>query len=127
MAFIAVISLCIDDEIGGGAGMKFLSQDKERLKQLNIGSLWRVISLHANSHRGLVLDEGLASPNNKFKFFYGERVPWCTCLLLQIARYRSFVAHRTVGIKVTAKGPTGHGSQFIPNTAVSKLVTLSFV
>lgn len=27
---------------------------------------------------GLVLDEGLASQNNKFKFFYGERVPWCT-------------------------------------------------
>lgn len=31
-----------------------------------------------------------------------------------------------VGIKVTANGPTGHGSQFIQHTAASKLVSAPF-
>lgn len=41
----------------------------------------------------LALDEGLASEDDAFSVFYGERLPWW--------------------VKVTAKGNTGHGSRFI--------------
>jgi len=51
---------------------------------------------------GLVLDEGLANPTEAFTVFYGERVPWW--------------------INVTARGPAGHGSRFIENTAMEKLI-----
>jgi len=52
---------------------------------------------------GLCLDEGLASPTEAFTVFYGERTPqW---------------------LRLTAKGPTGHGSRFIEGTAVEKLMT----
>ncbi|CAG8547824.1 9357_t:CDS:2 [Ambispora gerdemannii] len=50
---------------------------------------------------GFALDEGLANPSDALKVFYGERAPWW--------------------IIVTTKGNTGHGSQFIQDTAVSKL------
>jgi len=53
----------------------------------------------------LALDEGLASTNNVYSVFYGERLPWW--------------------IDVTATGPTGHGSRFIDNTAVEQLVELA--
>ena len=55
---------------------------------------------------GFALDEGLANPKpNTYTVFWGERAPhW---------------------IIVTAQGPTGHGSRFIPGTAVSKLVALA--
>jgi len=51
---------------------------------------------------GLALDEGLASPTNDFTVFYGERAPWW--------------------IRVKATGPTGHGSRFVENTAMEKLI-----
>lgn len=54
---------------------------------------------------GLALDEGLANVDDKFTVFYGERAP--------------------MWVIVTANGPTGHGSRFIANTAVEKLVELS--
>jgi len=54
---------------------------------------------------GVALDEGLANPENKYTVFYGERAP--------------------IWIMVTAKGPTGHGSRFIADTAVEKLIGLS--
>eukprot|EP00667_Euglena_gracilis_P011553 EG_transcript_11815 len=54
---------------------------------------------------GVGLDEGLANPSNAFTVFYGERNPWW--------------------VMVTAKGPTGHGSRFIPNTATMKLVDVA--
>ncbi|KAF1332570.1 Acy1-like metalloprotease, partial [Globisporangium splendens] len=47
-------------------------------------------------------DEGLANPEDAFTVFYGERVGW--------------------PLYVTAKGPTGHGSRFIANTAPAKIV-----
>ncbi|CAI5713564.1 unnamed protein product [Hyaloperonospora brassicae] len=47
-------------------------------------------------------DEGLANPNDVFTVFYGERAPWW--------------------VYVKAEGPTGHGSRFIKDTAVSKIV-----
>lgn len=55
-----------------------------------------------NLNIGIALDEGVAHPDNKILVFYGERAPWW--------------------IKVEAHGNTGHGSQFIKNSAVEKLV-----
>jgi aminoacylase len=52
----------------------------------------------------LALDEGLASTSETLSVFYGERIPWF--------------------VQVTAKGPTGHGSRFIDNTAVEQLLEL---
>jgi aminoacylase len=51
---------------------------------------------------GFALDEGIACPHNALKVFYGERTAWW--------------------VDVVTRGNTGHGSQFINNTAVSKLV-----
>jgi len=51
---------------------------------------------------GVALDEGLASPTNSFTVFYGERVPWW--------------------VKFKATGPTGHGSRFVQNSAVEKIM-----
>jgi aminoacylase len=49
-------------------------------------------------------DEGLANPTDAFTVFYGERTAW--------------------PLYVTAKGPTGHGSRFIPNPATTKLINV---
>ena len=48
------------------------------------------------------LDEGLANPGPLWTAFYGERTPWW--------------------LLIRAQGPTGHGSRFIQNTAVAKLM-----
>lgn len=53
----------------------------------------------------LVLDEGLASPTETYTVFNGERAPFW--------------------IIVKARGPTGHGSRFIADTAVSKLLEVA--
>lgn len=53
---------------------------------------------------GLALDEGLANPENEFTVFYGERLP--------------------MWVFVTVEGPTGHGSRFVENTAVEKLLSI---
>ena len=50
----------------------------------------------------LALDEGLANSDDAYTAFYGERAQWW--------------------LMVRAEGPTGHGSRFIRNTAVQKLV-----
>eukprot|EP00903_Cladosiphon_okamuranus_P005486 g5470.t1 len=52
----------------------------------------------------VALDEGLANPGNAFTVFYGERTPWW--------------------LLVKAEGPTGHGSRFIKDTAVQKLMAV---
>lgn len=54
---------------------------------------------------GLVLDEGLANPGKPFTVFYGERTPWW--------------------ILVKAKGATGHGSRFVKDTPVPKLLAVA--
>jgi len=54
---------------------------------------------------GLVLDEGIANPGPAYTVFYGERTPWW--------------------IIVKAKGATGHGSRFVQNTAVPKLLAVA--
>ncbi|KAI7819357.1 hypothetical protein BC939DRAFT_460510 [Gamsiella multidivaricata] len=75
-----------EEEVGGVEGMKLLVHHEE-FKKLNVA---------------FALDEGIASPKDALKVFYGERMPWW--------------------IKITATGPTGHGSQFIQETAPSKLL-----
>ena len=51
---------------------------------------------------GCALDEGLARLDEKMTVFYGERcVWWC---------------------RVEARGKTGHGSRFVQNTAIPKLL-----
>ncbi len=54
---------------------------------------------------GLALDEGIANPEDAYTFFYGERMP--------------------LWIRVKAQGNTGHGSRFIPGTAVGKIVAVA--
>ena len=54
---------------------------------------------------GLALDEGLATTGKEYTVFYGERMP--------------------LWINVVSKGPTGHGSRFIQDTAVEKLVEMA--
>eukprot|EP01083_Nonionella_stella_P193811 715367_1 len=53
----------------------------------------------------LALDEGLASTNDTYSVFYGERLPWW--------------------VDVTATGNTGHGSRFIDNTAVEQIIEIA--
>jgi len=65
------------------------------IKPLLSSELWKKLG------PGFLLDEGLASPSPSFSVFYGERKIWW--------------------IRVKACGPAGHGSRFIPNTAVQQL------
>lgn len=75
-----------DEEIGGADGMEIL-----------IGSSWfKSLSIE------LALDEGLASEDNTFAIFYGERLPWW--------------------VHIKAEGNTGHGSRFIDGTAVEQVI-----
>jgi len=54
---------------------------------------------------GLAFDEGLANPGNAFTVFYGERAP--------------------LWVIFTAGGPTGHGSRFVKDTAVERLLRVA--
>ena len=82
------LSFVPDEEVGGG-GMAALLDS-------TLYKAWPGIAL--------ALDEGLASTDNSFSVFYGERLPWW--------------------IDVTATGNTGHGSRFIEHTAVEQLMEL---
>jgi aminoacylase len=63
-----------------------------------LGDAARVAALNV----GFVLDEGLASPDPaRFSVFYGERKIWW--------------------VRLRAHGPAGHGSRFVPHTAVAQL------
>ncbi|KAJ2778124.1 adenylate cyclase [Coemansia javaensis] len=75
-----------DEEIGGADGMARFVESRE----------------FAGLNAAFALDEGIASPGDGLRVFYGERAP---C-------WARFVAH----------GQTGHGSQFIADTAAEKLV-----
>ena len=83
------LSFVPDEEIGGAGMAAFL--ESELYKSL--------------PGIALALDEGLASTDDTYSVFYGERLPWW--------------------VDVTATGPTGHGSRFIDNTAVEQLVELA--
>lgn len=80
------ISYVPDEETGGVAGMGTLME-----------SDW-----YSEIKIGLALDEGLASEDDGYSVFYGERLPWW--------------------VKVTAEGNTGHGSRFIEGTAVEQIM-----
>jgi aminoacylase len=82
------VSFVPDEEIGGVRGMR-LFIETDYFKSLNVGC---------------ALDEGLASEDDIFSVFYGERIPWW--------------------IVVVCRGNTGHGSRFIEKTAVEKLQRL---
>lgn len=77
-----------DEEIGGELGMKAMIAT-DRWSQLNVG---------------FALDEGLASLDDTFKIYYGERAAWV--------------------LRVIGRGPGGHGSQFISGTAMEKLIKM---
>jgi aminoacylase len=79
-----------DEEVGGAGMAAFLDSQlyKEELPGI-----------------ALALDEGLASTDNVFSVFYGERLPWW--------------------VDVTAEGNTGHASRFVDNTAVEQLLELA--
>eukprot|EP00605_Chrysophyceae_sp_TOSAG23-4_P002191 GSChrysophyteH1.ASY1.ANO1.2421.1 assembled CDS len=79
------LSFVPDEEIGGEDGMQVLLQ-----------SPW-----YLSKHIGLALDEGLASEDDYYSVFYGERLPWW--------------------IKLRADGNTGHASRFIEDTAVASV------
>lgn len=53
---------------------------------------------------GIALDEGLANPDNVFSVFYGERA---SCWVV-----------------LRAKGPVGHGSRFVRDTAIEKIARI---
>ena len=75
-----------DEEIGGTDGMCVL-----------LASSW-----YSTLDIALALDEGLASEDDAYSVFYGERLPWW--------------------VRVLARGNTGHGSRFIDGTAVEQVI-----
>lgn len=82
------VSFLPDEEAGGLDGAAKFVQSPE-FRALNVG---------------MALDEGLASPENIFHLFYGERAS-------------NWVIIRT-------RGPTGHGSRFIQDTAIEKITRI---
>jgi len=82
-----VFSFVPDEEIGGAQGMCIF------LESAYFRSL---------GHISLAIDEGLASEDDSFALFYGERLPWW--------------------IKYTSRGNTGHASRFIEGCAVESIV-----
>jgi aminoacylase len=79
---LAILTMKVPDEEVGGGGMLALISS----------ALFKSLPGIA-----LALDEGLASTDETYSLFYGERLPWW--------------------IDVTAHGKTGHGSRFIDETA----------
>ncbi|CAK9136715.1 unnamed protein product [Ilex paraguariensis] len=80
------LSFVPDEEIGGHDGAEKLA-DSEIFKEMNVG---------------IVLDEGLASPNENYRVFYGERCPWW--------------------LVIKATGAPGHGAKLYDNTAMENLL-----
>ncbi|KAL6529841.1 hypothetical protein OROGR_015464 [Orobanche gracilis] len=80
------LSFVPDEEIGGHDGaVKFANSD-----------------IFKNMNVGLVLDEGLASPTENYRLFYGERCPWW--------------------LVIKATGAPGHGAKLYDNTAMENLL-----
>ncbi|AES60014.1 putative N-acyl-aliphatic-L-amino acid amidohydrolase [Medicago truncatula] len=74
-----------DEEVGGHDGAEKFSLSKV-FQELNVG---------------VVLDEGLASPDEHYRAFYGERSPWW--------------------LVIKAVGAPGHGSKLYDNSAMENL------
>ncbi|XP_047309052.1 aminoacylase-1 [Impatiens glandulifera] len=80
------LSFVPDEETGGHEGAaKFAISDV--FKEMNVG---------------IVLDEGLASPGENYRAFYGERCPWWTV--------------------IKAVGAPGHGAKLFDNSAMENLL-----
>ncbi|KAI3409136.1 N-acyl-L-amino-acid amidohydrolase [Psidium guajava] len=80
------LSFVPDEEIGGHTGAAKLVESDE-FRDMNIG---------------IVLDEGLASPTEYYRAFYGERCPWW--------------------LVIKATGAPGHGAKLYDNTAMENLL-----
>lgn len=80
------LSFVPDEEIGGHDGVEKLVASTE-FKDLNVG---------------FVLDEGLASPDQNYRVFNGERSPWW--------------------LVIKAVGEPGHGSKLYDNSAMENLL-----
>ena len=81
-----VLTFVPDEEVGGGRGMKLLLLH-ERMAAIA---------------PAFCLDEGLASPDDRARVYFGERKIWW--------------------VRVTSSGAVGHGSRLVPGTAVPKLL-----
>ncbi|KAI3447874.1 hypothetical protein Pfo_004539 [Paulownia fortunei] len=80
------LSFVPDEEIGGHDGAeKFANSD-----------------IFKNMNVAIVLDEGLASPTENYRVFYGERCPWW--------------------LVIKATGAPGHGAKLYDNTAMENLL-----
>ncbi|KAF7810550.1 aminoacylase-1 isoform X2 [Senna tora] len=75
-----------DEEIGGHDGAEKFAES-EVFEKLNVG---------------VVLDEGLASPDENYRAFYAERTPWW--------------------LIIKATGAPGHGAKLYDNTAMENLL-----
>lgn len=75
-----------DEEIGGHDGAELFAKS-QIFQKLNVG---------------IVLDEGLASPNDHYRAFYAERSPWW--------------------LVIKAVGAPGHGSKLYDNSAMENLL-----
>ncbi|KAL5199400.1 hypothetical protein ABZP36_020603 [Zizania latifolia] len=80
------ITFVPDEEIGGHEGVEAFVASKE-FKDMNVG---------------LILDEGLASPGEEYRVFYGERSPWW--------------------LTIKAKGAPGHGAKLYDGSAMENLM-----
>lgn len=80
------LSFVPDEEIGGHDGAEKFA-DSDIFRKMNVG---------------IVLDEGLASPTDDYRLFYGERCPWW--------------------LVITATGAPGHGAKLYDNTAMENLL-----
>ena len=97
-----ILSVVPDEEIGGVDGMASLL-DFSLALETPLEEREAVVGGHVI---GFALDEGLANPEPAaFTAFYGERAPYF--------------------VDVTATGETGHGSRFVANTAMEKLIAFA--
>ncbi|XP_062081501.1 uncharacterized protein LOC133786993 isoform X2 [Humulus lupulus] len=80
------LSFVPDEEIGGHDGAEKLAES-DVFEKLNVG---------------VVLDEGLASPDENYRAFYAERSPWW--------------------LVIKAVGAPGHGAKLYDNTAMENLM-----
>ncbi|MBA0799033.1 hypothetical protein Gohar_009569, partial [Gossypium harknessii] len=79
------LSFVPDEEIGGRDGAEMLASS-DVFKNMNVD---------------IVLDEGLASPNENYRVFYGERAPWW--------------------LVIKSNGAPGHGAKLYENSAMENL------
>ncbi|KAI3980269.1 hypothetical protein MKX01_028277 [Papaver californicum] len=82
----AYLSFVPDEEIGGRTGAKKLAESE----------------IFAKMNVGIVLDEGLASPNETYRIFYTERSAW--------------------KLVIKATGSPGHGAKLYDNSAMENLL-----